>query len=165
MQAPAYYLPWAVPDQVERAALNGLFFVAVPLLALGLFAESRRRGTARRRRANARNLAILAAAAVLSLASLREFSEVIAPLLMRLPFHHCLYCFVSSSAVPDAPLIVANLAVGTFSAGWAAVLGIAMPAEAPPQSVVLRRRVCVLGAVTLAAAVLMVVIHLAVLYG
>ena len=165
LQSPAYYLPWAEPDPAQRAVLNGLFFVAVPLLAAWLFAQSRRRGTVHPRLAIGQNLAILAVAAVLALASLREFSEVIAPLLMRSPFHHCFYCLISSSAMPDASLIVANLAVGTFSAGWAAVLGIAMPAEPPPQSLLLRRRVCILGATTLAAAVLMVVIHLAVLYG
>ncbi len=42
------------------------------------------------------------------------YIEVIAPELMRLPFHHCLYCMVQN--VIDAPVFVALFIIGTCSA-------------------------------------------------
>jgi hypothetical protein len=42
--------------------------------------------------------------------------EVIAPAWMRLPFHHCAYCFLASR---DAPLAVAAFFLGIFCAWWA----------------------------------------------
>jgi len=42
------------------------------------------------------------------------YIEVIAPRLMRLPFHHCLYCMVQN--VIDAPVFVALFIVGTCTA-------------------------------------------------
>lgn len=46
--------------------------------------------------------------------------EKIAPVLMELPFHHCLYCFPRN--VPDGAIIMALFVVGTFSSGWALTL-------------------------------------------
>ena len=46
--------------------------------------------------------------------------ERIAPVLMELPFHHCLYCFPRN--VPDGAIIMSLFVIGTFSAGWALML-------------------------------------------
>lgn len=46
--------------------------------------------------------------------------EKIAPTLMGLPYHHCLYCFPKN--VPDGAVIIALFVIGTFSAGWALML-------------------------------------------
>lgn len=46
--------------------------------------------------------------------------EKIAPTLMELPYHHCLYCFPRN--VPDGAIIIALFVLGTFSAGWALML-------------------------------------------
>lgn len=57
----------------------------------------------------------LASAAVTLLA----FIEVIAPRLMELPYHHCLYCFLQN--VWSAPVIVSTFIWGTLAIGWALV--------------------------------------------
>jgi len=163
LQAPAYYLPWDLPGPVAGIALNALFFAGIPLLAFWLIVQPRRRTVRHTAVALTENTLLLAAAAGLALASLAEFSEVLAPLLMRLPFHHCLYCLMINRNVPDSPLMIANLAIGIFAAGWAAMLGLCMPAESEtPPVLPLHRQMCLLGATTLLASVLMVVIHLAV---
>lgn len=46
--------------------------------------------------------------------------EKIAPTLMELPYHHCLYCFPKN--VPDGAIIIALFVIGTFSMGWAFML-------------------------------------------
>jgi hypothetical protein len=163
LQTPSYYLPWELPAAERRAVLNALFFAGLPLLALWLLIPAS--GDPRRRRALrlAANAALLAASLGLGLAALLEFSEVLSPLLMRLPFHHCLYCLVGNGRVPDAPLILGNLGVGIFAAGWTAILGGAIQLGSPPPAVLqLRRRVSLLAATALLASVLMVAIHLAV---
>lgn len=48
--------------------------------------------------------------------------EKIAPTLMELPYHHCLYCFPKN--VPDGAIIIGLFAIGTFSTGWAFMLKI-----------------------------------------
>lgn len=42
--------------------------------------------------------------------------EVFGPSMMRLPFHHCLYCLWQY--VPDSTAMFALFALGTFSVGW-----------------------------------------------
>ena len=43
--------------------------------------------------------------------------EIIAPRLMKLPYHHCLYCLLQY--VPDSFLIIGFFMLGTFGFGWA----------------------------------------------
>ncbi|MDR4508095.1 MAG: hypothetical protein MRJ65_07655 [Candidatus Brocadiaceae bacterium] len=50
------------------------------------------------------------------------FSEIIAPRLMQLPYHHCLYCFIGNGIVPDAPIIFGLFILGTFAIGWMGIL-------------------------------------------
>ena len=64
---------------------------------------------------------------------------------------------------PDSPLMIANLAMGIFAAGWGAVLAVCVPVKSQtPPFLRLHRQICLFGATTLLASVLMVVIHLAV---
>lgn len=50
--------------------------------------------------------------------------EVIAPRLLQLPFHHCMYCFIGSGLVPDAPIIFGLFILGTFVIGWLPLLNL-----------------------------------------
>jgi len=166
LQPAAFYLPWAQTGGASRAAVSGLFFAGAPLLAAWLLVEARRGAPRSKRSAWTQSAVLLLAAVGLASASLLVFSEVLAPLLMRLPFHHCLYCLLFNGRVPDAPLIVGNLAVGSFSAGWAAVLQAAMQFDSPASAAwQWHRRLCRVGAATLTASVLMVAIHMAVYHG
>jgi hypothetical protein len=166
LQPAAYYLPWAQAGLASRAGLNTLFFGGVPLLAVWLLVQSWRGAPRSKRLALAESALLLVAVVGLASAALLAFSEVLAPLLMRLPFHHCLYCLLLNGRAPDAPLIVANLAIGSFAAGWAAVLQAALQAESSSAAAWhWRRQLCRVGATTLSASVLMVAIHLAVYRG
>jgi hypothetical protein len=166
LEAAEHYLPWGLPGPQRRAVLNGFFVAGVPLLAVWLLAQSRRPALRRKGWALARGALLLVTAAGLGFAWLLEFSEVLAPLLMRLPFHHCLYCLLFNGKVPDSPLMVGNLALGVLFAGWAAILEVASSGASPgPAAPVLERRLCLLGATTLAAGLLMVGIHLIVNHG
>lgn len=49
--------------------------------------------------------------------------EVIAPRVMHLPYHHCIYCMWQY--VPTSILVTALFIIGTFSPGWALILDIA----------------------------------------
>ncbi|GAB4411032.1 MAG: hypothetical protein OHK0032_06840 [Thermodesulfovibrionales bacterium] len=49
--------------------------------------------------------------------------EVIAPRIMHLPYHHCIYCMWQY--VPTSILMTALFIIGTFSPGWALILDIA----------------------------------------
>jgi hypothetical protein len=160
VQQAAYYLPWQIPAAQLQVLLNIGFFVGTPLLATWLLWRSHRQQT---RYTAVRVLGsglLLLGAIALAAVSLVEFKEVLSPLLMRLPFHHCLYCLLSNSQAPDAPLIAGNLAVGVLCTGWAGIVWGADGMQSPP-ACQLHRRLCHIGAVTLLASVLMVGIHLA----
>jgi len=163
VQPAAFYLPWVLPSSACQAVLNTLFFGGVPLLAVWLLVRSRWRTPRSKGFARAQCVLLLVAAAGVATAALLEFSQVLAPLLMRLPFHHCLYCLLLNGRAADAALIVGNLAVGSFAAGWAALLCPALQTtSSAPAAWHWHRRLCLLGATTLLASLLMVAIHLAV---
>ena len=163
LQPAAFYLPWDMPAADRRTSLNVTFFAAVPLLAFWLLWRSRRRVQFRPSIGLMETGLLLTAAIVLPIVSVSEFSEVLSPLLMRLPFHHCIYCLVSNGQVPDAPIIVGNLAVGIFATGWAAILGAVLCVEVPPTATLqLHDRLCRIGLATLLSSVLMIAIHLAI---
>ncbi len=166
VQPAAYYLPWAQAGGASRAVVNGLFFAGMPLLAVWLLVQARRGSPRSKPLGLAESGLLLAAAVGLATAALLAFSEILAPLLMRLPFHHCLYCLLFNGRAPDAPLIVGNMVIGSFAAGWAAVLQAALQAESPAAAAwSWHRCLCRIGATTLIASVLMVAIHLAVYSG
>ena len=53
-----------------------------------------------------------------------SFFEVIAPKLMQLPYHHCMYCFIGNGLVPDAPIILGLFILGTYAIGWIPLLNL-----------------------------------------
>ncbi len=59
-----------------------------------------------------------------------SFFEVIAPRLMQLPYHHCMYCFIGNGLVPDAPIILGLFILGTYAIGWILLLNIICIAQA-----------------------------------
>ncbi len=166
LQPATYYLPWDQAGGTGRTIIGGLFFAGLPLLAVWMLIEARRGARRSKRLAWAESALLLVAAVGLGSVALLALAEVLAPLLMRLPFHHCLYCLLFNGRAPDAPLIMGNLAVGIFAAGWAAVLQAALRSESPAAAAWhWHRRLCRIGAATLTASALMVAIHLAVYRG
>lgn len=162
LQAPSYYLPWMLPTPTRRVVLTVLFFAGIPLLAAWLLMRARSQPSRRWLSALRTSAALLGASVGLGWVSLRELSEVIAPLLMRLPFHHCLYCLVAGGRAPESLLIVGGLGVGLFAAGWAAVLGTALQMDGSERAALgVHRRVCILGGAALLGSVLTLVVALA----
>lgn len=87
------------------------------------------------------------------------FIEVIAPRLMEMPFHHCIYCLVET--LLDAPLILALFILGTFLLMAAAPVSRFASAWATPSA--LRRTLNSLllyGALFLIGSMVMVGVHL-----
>ena len=187
LQAASFYLPWDVPDTTLRMVLNILFFGGIPLFALWLLWQASARstgfsrqsvcgtcpeqvspygGTSSAVRAILRSSLLLLLAVVLAAAAMLEFAQVLAPLLMRLPFHHCLYCLLFNGRAPDAPLMVGNLMFGSCAAGWAAIVCPAPHGESlAPATWSCYQGLCRMSATALFASVLMVLIHLAVYRG
>ncbi len=161
LQAPSYYLPWTLPGRFRRIILTMMFFGGIPLLAVWLLRQRAESAARRRRLALVLNGVLLVVSAGLGVVSLLAFSEVLAAVLMRLPFHNCVYCLVTNGRAPESPLILGNLGIGLLAAGWTAVLGTALELGCPVPSL-LYRRVRILGATTLAASMLMILTHLAV---
>ena len=48
--------------------------------------------------------------------------ECIAPKLMQLPYHHCIYCLMGNGMVLDAPVIFGLFVLGVFAIGWMGLL-------------------------------------------
>ncbi len=85
--------------------------------------------------------------------------EVLAPRLMHLPFHHCLYCLVQN--VADAPLFAALFIVGTSCclAGWPLwLLARSWAAGAPLLR--MERRLMQTACLFLAGSLVMITVHL-----
>lgn len=85
--------------------------------------------------------------------------EKIAPTLMGLPYHHCLYCFPRN--VSDGAIIMALFVIGTFSSGWALMLK--MVGRSPETEMALRRYIknlLWLALVGLLSSMAMVSVHL-----
>ncbi|MBM4054971.1 MAG: hypothetical protein FJ264_09960 [Planctomycetes bacterium] len=90
-----------------------------------------------------------------------SFIEIIAPKLMQLPFHHCLYCFIGNGMVPDAPLILGLFIIGLFSIGWMNILCLICKNSKTPQvTEIFVARINSLSAFCLLASLIMVTIHL-----
>jgi hypothetical protein len=90
-----------------------------------------------------------------------SFFENIAPRLMQLPYHHCIYCFMGNGTVPDAPIILGSFIIGTFGIGWMGILRILYKdKEVRPATERLIRKVNSLSAFCLLASLIMVTVHL-----
>ncbi|RJQ47945.1 MAG: hypothetical protein C4538_04675 [Nitrospiraceae bacterium] len=86
--------------------------------------------------------------------------EVIAPRLMKLPYHHCIYCMWQY--VPDSILITALFIIGVFLPCWALLLnmlGRHQETDATLRTYIMN--IYFAGAVSLSASLLMVTLHLA----
>jgi hypothetical protein len=70
------------------------------------------------------NFVALALGIVNAFVVILSFFEVIAPRLMQLPYHHCMYCFIGSGLVPDAPIILGLFILGTYAIGWIPLLNL-----------------------------------------
>jgi len=89
------------------------------------------------------------------------FIENIAPRLMQLPYHHCIYCFMGNGMVPDAPIMLGLFVIGTFAIGWMGILRLlCRDTEAQSVTEKLIIKVNNLSAFCLLASVIMVTIHL-----
>ncbi len=87
--------------------------------------------------------------------------ENIAPRLMQLPYHHCIYCFLGNGMVPDAPIMLGLFAIGAFAIGWMGILRfVCKDTEAQSVTEKLIIKVNSLSAFCLLASLLMVTIHL-----
>src|SRR3989339_1426869 len=89
------------------------------------------------------------------------FIENIAPRLMQLPYHHCIYCFIGNGMVPVASIMLGLFVIGTFAIGWKGILRlICKNGEAQLITEQLLLKVNNLSAFCLLASVIMVTIHL-----
>lgn len=89
------------------------------------------------------------------------YLENIAPRLMQLPYHHCIYCFMGNGLVPDAPVMLGLFVIGTFAIGWMGILRLfCMVTETQIVTERLLVKVNSLSAFCLLASIMMVTIHL-----
>ena len=89
------------------------------------------------------------------------YIENIAPRLMQLPYHHCIYCFMGNGLVPDAPVMLGLFVIGTFAIGWMGILRLlCMVTETQIVTERLLVKVNSLSAFCLLASIMMVTIHL-----
>jgi len=89
------------------------------------------------------------------------YIENIAPRLMQLPYHHCIYCFMGNGMVPDAPIMLGLFVIGTFAIGWMGILHLlCINKETQPVVDRLLTKVNSLSTFCLLASVIMVTIHL-----
>ena len=111
---------------------------------------------------NLQTLSLLGAGAGLSLInaiiSLFALFEVIAPKIMALPYHHCIYCMWQYA--PNSIVITALSIIGTFSVNWAFFLYAAgRHRETVPYMRKYVLNLYFMGITTMAASVAMVTIH------
>lgn len=89
------------------------------------------------------------------------YIENIAPRLMQLPYHHCIYCFMGNGLVPDAPIMLGLFIIGTFAIGWMGMLRLlCMVSETHIVTERLLVKVNSLSVFCLLASLVMVTIHL-----
>ena len=92
------------------------------------------------------------------------FREIIAPRLMQLPLHHCIYCFIGNGTVPDAPIMLALFVIGSFAVGWMFIIRIICgKTDAEPVSGKLLSKVNHVSLFCMLSFVIMVTIHLSLL--
>jgi hypothetical protein len=111
---------------------------------------------------NLQVLSLLGAGVVLSLLnaviSLFALFEIIAPKIMELPYHHCIYCMWQYA--PDSIVLTALSVLGTFSVNWAFLLYITgRHKETVPHMIKYVRNLYFMGITALAASLAMVTIH------
>lgn len=89
------------------------------------------------------------------------YIEIIAPRLMQLPYHHCIYCFMGNGMVPDAPIMLGLFVIGTFTIGWMGILRLTcIKGAAQPVTERLLSKVNNVSVFCFLASIIMVTIHL-----
>lgn len=89
------------------------------------------------------------------------YFENIAPRLMQLPYHHCIYCFIGNGTVPDAPIMLGLFIIGTFGIGWMGILHLLFKnKEVRPAAERIFLKINSLSVFCLLASITMVTIHL-----
>jgi hypothetical protein len=111
---------WQSPDAVlgvgDRPGLTAAYYAVSAVMLVGLYGAIA--GVRRRRDIPALTPLLLGALVALPV-SAAFLVEVAAPILLRLPYHHCPYDLLP--AVPEAVLAAALFVGGTFGVGWAYV--------------------------------------------
>ncbi|MEN8189113.1 MAG: hypothetical protein ABFS19_04650, partial [Thermodesulfobacteriota bacterium] len=94
-----------------------------------------------------------------SVVGIFSYIEVIAPVLMGLPFHHCLYCMVQNvgdGSIMLGLFVLGNMMIGAALPSWK----LAMSWADEKSLVRLITRLLNLGAICLAGPLLMLLVHL-----
>jgi hypothetical protein len=112
----ARFLPPALVSDAGRPWLSVAYYGTNLALALGLLGATRRPGAA----PGSSGLVLLLVGGAGALAASALFlTEVAAPTLLHLPYHHCAYDLIPE--VPEAVVAVALFLGGCFTLGWACV--------------------------------------------
>ncbi len=86
--------------------------------------------------------------------------EYIAPKLMQLPYHHCIYCLMGNGMVIDAPVIFGLFVLGVFSVGWMGLLKLlCRHSDATAKTEQLVLKINSVAAFCLLASLIMVTVH------
>ena len=86
--------------------------------------------------------------------------EYIAPKLMLLPYHHCIYCLMGNGMVVDAPVMLGLFVLGVFAVGWMGLLKLlCRHSDATAKTEQLVLKINNLAAFCLLASLIMVTVH------
>lgn len=125
-----------VLPEVSQAGLTAAFYGAI-LAMCGTVAVYRHRW-------QRSSWPLLLGAAATTALGVAFMVDVAAPWLMRLPYHHCVYCLLAN--VPETIVAVGLLLAGSFAVGWCGVLWLLVRSgEARPFAEQLGRRLLAFG--------------------
>lgn len=86
--------------------------------------------------------------------------EYLAPKLMQLPYHHCIYCLMGNGMVLDAPVIFGLFVLGVFAIGWMGLLKLlCRHSDAAVKTEQLVLKINSVAAFSLLASLIMVTVH------
>lgn len=157
---PTRFTVW-IPTSLfghEYQQLLWLLFFGVNLLVIGLSLLLAQRLKSGSRKVSAFLLLLLTVIGN-SVVGTFAFIEVIAPKLMQLPFHHCIYCLVQN--VLDAPLFIALFIGGNSVLATLYPVHLLAGSWAEPQQMDrLSKKLLNTGAVALAGTLVMITTHL-----
>ena len=121
---PSAMIPQAIFGRNFQKSLFIIFYLSNIILIILLFMSSSKRELLRLKY---RRILLYSQGAIGIInipVVLYAYIENIAPRLMQLPYHHCIYCFMGRGIVPDAPIMLGLFVIGTFAIGWMGILRI-----------------------------------------
>jgi len=121
---PSAMIPQAIFGRIFQKSLFIIFYLSNIILIILLFMSSSKRDVLRLKY---RRILLYSQGAIGIInipVVLYAYIENIAPRLMQLPYHHCIYCFMGRGIVPDAPIMLGLFVIGTFAIGWMGILRI-----------------------------------------